>query len=101
MLKHLHLLVFICLIISIIFITSCKRSNNGLQSENLSQLRVKEKLESLQNRFWYYYSINADSAEAEVNRSLSILDTVKYPAYEIMAYVHLSELYQYRKPDIK
>jgi YesN/AraC family two-component response regulator len=61
---------------------------------------VKEKLESLQNRFWYYYSINADSAEAEVNRSLSILDTVKYPAYEVMAYVHLSELYQYRKPDI-
>jgi hypothetical protein len=66
----------------------------------LSQLREKEKLEALQNRFWYYYSINADSAEAEVNRSLSILDTVKYPAYEVMAYVHLSELYQYRKPDI-
>ena len=100
MLKYFIIYAFIYLINISLVLTSCIDANRDTQSLNLSQLRVKEKLESLQNRFWYYYSINADSAEAEVNHSLSILDTVKYPAYEIMAYVHLSELYQYRKPDI-
>ena len=98
--KYLIIFAYICLINCGLVLTSCKDANPDTQSLNLSQLRVKEKLEALQNRFWYYYSINADSAEAEVNHSLSILDSVKYPAYEVMAYVHLSELYQYRKPDI-
>ncbi|MEI6143865.1 MAG: hypothetical protein WCP85_31590, partial [Mariniphaga sp.] len=66
----------------------------------MRQLKALPLLDSLQNRFWYYYFLNADSAEFEVNSSFAILDTVKVPAYEIMAYIHLSELYQYRKPDI-
>ena len=98
--RYYIIFAYICLINSSLVLTSCKYANKDTQSLNLRQLKALPLLDSLQNRFWYYYFISADSAELAVNSSLAILDTVKVPAYEIMAYIHLSELYQYRKPDI-
>jgi AraC-like DNA-binding protein len=56
-------------------------------------------IDSLENTMWHYFAENPDSAEITLFYTIRLLDSLDIPQKKLYAYMHLNELYQYRKPD--
>jgi len=60
---------------------------------------VSQRLDSLNQIMWHYYTENPDSAEVILYKTLDYLDSLDIPQMKFYVYMHLGQLYQYRKPD--
>lgn len=56
-------------------------------------------IDSLEKTMWHYFANNPDSAEIILFETIRLLDSMDIPQKKLYAYMHLNELYQYRKPD--
>ncbi len=94
---HWKQLIFAGIII--LCLTKCSSPDETYYELKKIDPKIAHLIDSLEKKMWHYYAENPDSAEIILFQTIRLLDSLDIPQKKLYAYMHLNELYQYRKPD--
>jgi len=79
--------------------SSCNKKTNNEQKEIVLPSNIENQIKYYQEQAHSHYNANPDSSEYYFNCILNLLDSTGFYEVKLNFYIHLCELYQYRKPD--
>ena len=78
---------------------SCVLTSNNMADTQQFDESAWKRLDAIDEKMWYQYVNNPDSAEKMLHQTIKLLDSMRWDQKKLYAYMHLTELYLYRKPD--